>query len=227
MKVYHFDDEVGYGDKTERVVMDVEAPEWAQITVYRIVNGVRCSFPGPKMFFTASYGCRGKSEIPNDKWENSPSYMLEKVAEAAALRKAFPEELAGELVAEEMEGRKVDTAPGPTIDHEPAPPKPTRQQARDEAEQARKDEYQRSSQFRQTMQEDVPAQREPIAETGERVDTETGEVTEGDQTPPEPDDRDAGSRAAPQSHPRERPKLQCRNVRRHQRLPITKAPPSN
>lgn len=114
-------------DKWEDRTVKIAAPEWAQITVYRIVAGQRYAFPGPRVYFLAAYGRKGKSEIPNDKWEQMPSYMLEKVAEAAALRKAFPEEMGDMQTAEEMEGRTVvDVGPGQTVETPPA--RPTRGQ---------------------------------------------------------------------------------------------------
>ena len=43
--------------------------------------------------------------MPNHVWERRPDGQLEKCAEAAALRRAFPEELGNEYTAEEMEGQ--------------------------------------------------------------------------------------------------------------------------
>ena len=83
-------------------------PDWARITVYKIVGGQRCPFPGPKIKWKEIYSRIGKTAVPNEKWERSPSFMLEKCAEAAALRKAFPEELGDVLTAEEMEGKTID-----------------------------------------------------------------------------------------------------------------------
>ncbi len=182
-KVFHFDDEVGWGDKAERVQMDVEMPEWAQVTVYRLIQGVRCAFPGPRVTYLGAYGCKGKSEIPNDKWGVSgDSYMLEKCAEAAALRKAFPEETGGVNTAEEMEGRKINI-PGPTInlEPEPTPPRPTRlsaEQERAAAERLRKEQVANDAHHRSIKNE------EPVEH-----DAETGEITE----PEKPNDGPAAS----------------------------------
>lgn len=103
-------------------------PSWARITVYKIVAGVRCPFPGPRVHFKATYGRNGKTDVPNDKWLRMPSYMLEKCSEAAALRKAFPEELGDEPTAEEMEGKIVDITPSaqPAQATPPQIEKPTR-----------------------------------------------------------------------------------------------------
>ena len=123
-KAFTFSGRVKAGkDKWEDRTIKLTAPEWAQITVYRIVGGQRFAFPGPRVYFLAAYGRKGKSEIPNDKWEQMPSYMLEKVAEAAALRKAFPEEMGDMQTAEEMEGRQVvDIGQGQTVETPPERP---------------------------------------------------------------------------------------------------------
>lgn len=136
LKTMHFEGVTGKGQYEKKVSADVTFPEWAQVTVYRLVQGVRCAFPGPKVYWLAAYGCQGKSDVPNDKWqEGGGSYMLEKCTEAAALRKAFPEDLGSINAAEEMEGRKFSNMGAPTIDHEPPPPRPTREsvQAADDA----------------------------------------------------------------------------------------------
>jgi len=85
----------------------VKAPEWCRITVYRDLHGRLCKFVGPKVVWLEAYATIGKSELPNDMWQSRPEGQLEKCAEAAALRKAFPEELGNELTAEEMAGRQI------------------------------------------------------------------------------------------------------------------------
>jgi phage recombination protein Bet len=82
-------------------------PEWAQMTVYRQLNGHLCKFVGPKVYWLESYASLGKSDLPNDMWEARPIGQLEKCAEAGALRKAFPEEFGNDYTAEEMAGRKL------------------------------------------------------------------------------------------------------------------------
>lgn len=96
-------------NKTEEVELDF--PEWAQVTVYRLVQGVRCAFVGPKVFWMESYASKSKwSEVPNEMWGDRRSGQIEKCAEAASLRAAFPEELGNEYAAEEMHGRVIDTS---------------------------------------------------------------------------------------------------------------------
>lgn len=106
--------------KRDNAWKDVEEtvtfPEWAQVTIYRMLNGVPCKFVGPKVYWLESYARQEPSDIPNRMWSRRRSGQLEKVAEAAALRKAFPEELGNDYAAEEMEGQRLFSH---TIDHEP------------------------------------------------------------------------------------------------------------
>lgn len=117
-------DATAFGDDVEMVFKDtwrprnkpakeltatVRFPSWAQITLYRMVQGQRVAFPGPRVTWLETYGTQRGTKVPNEKWARSPSYMLEKCAEAAALRKAFPEEIGEQQAAEEMEGRQIDT----------------------------------------------------------------------------------------------------------------------
>lgn len=98
---------------------EVEFPEWMRLTVYKIVAGQRCAFVGPKVFWIEAYASQSKwSEVPNDMWQSRPSGQLEKCAEAASLRAAFPEELGDAYVPEEMAGRTIEgDVPGqPVVD---------------------------------------------------------------------------------------------------------------
>lgn len=110
----------GFEDKRERPARDqrpaqvdretcepITFPEWAQITVYRMIDGQRCAFVGPKVRFTETFSGTKGLRVPNARWQMAPFQMLEKCAEAAALRRAFPEELGDEATAEEMEGREM------------------------------------------------------------------------------------------------------------------------
>ena len=196
-----FSGEVGKGSYAKHVDMELEFPQWAQVTVYRMVQGVRCAFPGPKVYWLAAYGAQGKSDIPNDKWAegNEPgqdgdgagSYMLEKCAEAAALRKAFPEALGSTNAAEEMYGRKVDHA-GPTINHEPSPPppRPTRESVRADQEIARKQAYEQERRFRDTMREEP--RNATTQQSGTQERQETSEQTAETQTDQTPHDKETG-----------------------------------
>lgn len=99
--------------------VQIEFPEWAQVTVYRMVKGQRCPFPGPRVYWLEAYAQQKRDDpSPNSMWAKRPRGQLDKCAEAAALRAAFPEEIGGDLIDDEAQGR-YDTV-------EPAPPRPIR-----------------------------------------------------------------------------------------------------
>jgi phage recombination protein Bet len=76
---------------------DVSHPIKASVTVYKIVAGQRCAF---------SASARWTEYCPKEgmdfMWKRMSHVMLGKCAEALALRKAFPAEIAGLYTAEEM-----------------------------------------------------------------------------------------------------------------------------
>lgn len=80
-------------------------PAKATVTVYKMVQGQRCAF---------SATARWSEYYPGDEqgfqWRKMPHVMLAKCAEALALRKAFPMEMSGLYVHEEME-QAGQTAP--------------------------------------------------------------------------------------------------------------------
>jgi phage recombination protein Bet len=73
-------------------------PAKAKVTVYKMIQGQRCAF---------SATARWDEYYPGDEqgfqWRKMPHVMLAKCAEALALRKAFPADLSGLYVHEEME----------------------------------------------------------------------------------------------------------------------------
>jgi hypothetical protein len=83
------------------------APKKATVTVYKVVGGVRCAF---------SATARWEQYVPAENlafmWRRMPHLMLGKVAEALALRKAFPAAISGIYTDTEMEQA------GPTINTE-------------------------------------------------------------------------------------------------------------
>lgn len=92
----------------EDVEVDLTFPEWAQFVVYKMLHGQRIRLPGPKVWFLETFSGTGEGAlVPNDKWARSPRQMLEKCAEAAAYRRAFPDVLGNEMSAEEMEGKDM------------------------------------------------------------------------------------------------------------------------
>jgi phage recombination protein Bet len=107
----------------EDVEIEVSFPEWCQITLYRSIGGNVVKFAGNKVYWLEAFARRGKADIPNDMWCKRPFGQIEKCAEAAALRRAFPEEIGNELTAEEMEGQLVTLADAaPSIPTPPTPP---------------------------------------------------------------------------------------------------------
>jgi len=90
------------GEDGRDVTVTVTFPEWAQVTVYRMVNGQRVPVPGPRVYWLETYATQGRDGLPNDMWRRRPRGQLEKCAEAAALRRAFPEEIGNELAADEI-----------------------------------------------------------------------------------------------------------------------------
>lgn len=87
----------------------ISYPEWCEVVVYRVLGGARCPFHGPRVHWMETYATAGKdTNAPNKMWSKRPNGQLEKCAEAAALRAAFPEELGNEYAAEEMEGKVID-----------------------------------------------------------------------------------------------------------------------
>ena len=91
----------------------IRFPEWCRITVYRLLAGRQCKFVGPKVYWLEAYAKWADTDVPNDMWAHRTIGQLEKCAESAALRRAFPEEIGNELTAEEMEGQRI-SAPGDT-----------------------------------------------------------------------------------------------------------------
>ncbi|CAN5525929.1 hypothetical protein BH11ARM2_BH11ARM2_01720 [soil metagenome] len=73
-------------------------PAKSRVTVYKMVGGQRCPF---------SATARWDEYYPGDEqgfmWRKMPHTMLAKCAEALALRKAFPADLSGLYIHEEME----------------------------------------------------------------------------------------------------------------------------
>ena len=99
-------DKTEYGPDVTRKVGSVEItfPEWAQVTVYRIVRGTRVAFAGPQVYWLETYATvKRNDDTPNEMWANRPRGQLDKCAEAAALRAAFPEEIGCDYIPEEVE----------------------------------------------------------------------------------------------------------------------------
>ena len=105
----------GKGQYQKDVEKTVTFPLWCSLTQYRLVQGVRVPFPGPKVFWLETYSTLGNSDVPNEMWATRPCGQLEKCAEAASLRRAFPEEVGSEYIHDESGRRSViDVSPAPS-----------------------------------------------------------------------------------------------------------------
>lgn len=79
-----------------------KVPTKATVTVYKLVGGQRIGFTA-----TARWAEYFPGEYQGFMWKAKPYLMLGKVAEALALRKAFPQDLSGVYVKEEMDKVEV------------------------------------------------------------------------------------------------------------------------
>lgn len=87
-----------YAGSDDPIFDDEQHPNKATVTVYKIVGGIRCPFTA-----TARWSEYYPGEKQGFMWQKMPHLMLSKCAEALALRKAFPQELSGVYVKEEMD----------------------------------------------------------------------------------------------------------------------------
>lgn len=121
-----FKDSQKDGNDYRDTEVEVSFPEWCRITVNRIVQGNVVSFPGPTVYWLEFYNKKSRYvDAPNEQWRRRPSQMLEKCAEAGALRRAFPEEFGEDYTVEEIgafgslatSARQVDAE---VVSHTPA-----------------------------------------------------------------------------------------------------------
>lgn len=78
--------------------VDGRYPEWAEVTVRKLVAGGERAFTGVAYWDEFYPGDGGQGAM----WRQMPRTMLAKCAEAQALRKAFPANLAGTYTPDEM-----------------------------------------------------------------------------------------------------------------------------
>lgn len=101
---------VGKGQYAKEVEKTVTFPAWCQFTVYRMLQGQRVPFKGPKVYWLETYSTMGATDVPTSMWEDRPYGQIEKCCEAAALRRAFPEEVGSDYIHDEISRR------GPAIE---------------------------------------------------------------------------------------------------------------
>jgi phage recombination protein Bet len=89
---------------SDDVVFDKDA-RTATVTVYRLTRGTRYAYSA-----TARYTEYVPAPGQDHMWKRMPHVMLGKCAEALALRKAFPQQLGGLYVKEELEQARPDFA---------------------------------------------------------------------------------------------------------------------
>lgn len=102
---YAGQDDAEYGP--ERQNWGISYPEWCKVTIYKLTPVGRVPYSA-KVFWLEAYATGGRdSDAPNAMWRKRPYGQLEKCAESAALRKAFPE-IGSQPTAEEMEGKMLE-----------------------------------------------------------------------------------------------------------------------
>jgi len=92
----------------------------ATVTVWRLVQGQRCAFTATAWWseYKPDPGTSGRGDV---MWQKMPHTMLAKCAEACALRKGFPRQLAGLYAAEELDQARSG-ADAPYVIEAPASP---------------------------------------------------------------------------------------------------------
>jgi phage recombination protein Bet len=95
-----------YAGNDDPIFDDEAKPRRATVTVWKLVQGVRCPFTS-----TARWEQYYPGETQGFMWKKMPHLMLGKCAEALALRKAFPHELSGIYTTDEMESPEEVQAP--------------------------------------------------------------------------------------------------------------------
>lgn len=100
--------DIKHGDTVRTQVggVDMVYPEWAQCSVFRMMNGEAREFVGPRVYWIETYASK-RDGSPNSMWCKRPFGQIDKCAEAAALRAAFPEENF-EPTADEMDGQTIN-----------------------------------------------------------------------------------------------------------------------
>ena len=96
-------------DDAEFITLDGEKfPQMATVSVHRIVQGIKCAFTASARW--SEYVQSKRDGTPTRFWNTMAHTMLDKCAEALAMRKAFPEDTAGLYVAEELQQMEGEPA---------------------------------------------------------------------------------------------------------------------
>ena len=104
-------DDTVFGPEFE-VQPKVFAPVWAKATVFKLVAGKAQPYTATVRF--SEFAGRKRNGELTKMWREKPYMMLGKCAEAAALRKGFPQELSGVYTREEMPEQEVpEITPSP------------------------------------------------------------------------------------------------------------------
>lgn len=103
-----FKGRVGKKGYERDVEVAMEYPEWCAVTVYRMLGGTRHPFTEP-VYWIEAYSRQGRTEVPNEMWQKRTRGQVHKVAKAASLRAAFPEEMGNDYTSDEMEGKEIES----------------------------------------------------------------------------------------------------------------------
>lgn len=109
-----------------------KTPSCVKVRIYK--KGIPRPFVGVAHF--SEYVAKKKDGKPTQMWSEKPHIMISKCAEALALRKAFPEDMAGLYVPEEMDQAQR---------HEEEPPRPSMAARAIQAHRTPEDTYEMDS----------------------------------------------------------------------------------
>jgi len=105
-EVVEYEDTIWYDGAggEHKVWLEADAPAACKVVV--LVWGDQASRPRrfPAVLRTASYMATNRDGKPQANWSSQPDHMIEKCCEAFALRRAFPQDLGGLYIEEEMQG---------------------------------------------------------------------------------------------------------------------------
>ena len=106
-------------DEAEYDTETAKHPNWARVTVYRMVQGQRQPFTA-KVRWDEFQACSDATEAwKRNNWDKMPYHMLAKVAESHALRKAFQERLTAIYTSDEMDQAGYVDATAITVTEQP------------------------------------------------------------------------------------------------------------